>query len=149
MERKPRRSGGFSYTSNSAASTGASVNRARLWKRWRMAACAGRMPHFPMGDPDRAAVSLLEGLVFDPGSSELAAGLAELYRQTAPASCAIRGGGAANVNLDCPLVHGQLCEASHNVAVAYNQNGQAAKALATARTAVQGLGCPVELFQRN
>jgi hypothetical protein len=100
-----------------------------------------------MGDPDKAAVALLEGLVIDPSSVKLASDLVELYRQTAPGSCAIRGGSAPSINLDCPLVHGQLCGASRNVALTYRQNGLVAKAASTTRSALEELGCPVELFR--
>jgi tetratricopeptide (TPR) repeat protein len=100
------------------------------------------------GDWEHAAVSLAEGLVMDPDARELASAMLELYRQKSPQSCAVsEAGGQASINLECPLVHDQVCEASHNVAASYRQNGQPDRALATVRNAVQGLGCPAQLFQ--
>ncbi len=100
-----------------------------------------------MGDPGEAAVALLEGLVLDPASVKLASDLVQLYRQTAPGSCAIRSGDAPSINLDCPLVRGQLCSASRNIALSYRQSGQTAKAGTTTRTALAELGCPADSFR--
>jgi hypothetical protein len=44
-------------------------------------------------------------------------------------------------------VHGQLCTASRNVALLYRQMNQEPMAVSTARSAIQDLGCPVELFR--
>ncbi len=97
-----------------------------------------------MGDANQAAVALMEGLILNPNSTRLPADLVALYRQTAPDSCAVR---ASGINLECPLVHGQLCSASKNVAAAYGQAGQRSRAAATAHSAVHELGCPAQLFQ--
>ncbi|HEV3332548.1 MAG TPA: hypothetical protein VG096_16275 [Bryobacteraceae bacterium] len=100
------------------------------------------------GDWEHAAVALAEGLVMDPDARELASAMLALYRQKSPQSCAVsEAGGQASINLECRLVHDQVCDASHNVAVSYRQNGQPDRALATARNAVQGLGCAAQLFQ--
>jgi tetratricopeptide (TPR) repeat protein len=101
-----------------------------------------------LGDPQQAAIALMEGLVADPSRTRFISGLVALYRQTEPQSCAIRTAGAsAGLNLDCPLVRTQLCTASRNVAQLYRQNGEGAMAANTARRAIQELGCRVELFQ--
>jgi tetratricopeptide (TPR) repeat protein len=101
-----------------------------------------------MGDPQQAAITLIEGLGVDSSHTQFAAELANLYQQTEPQSCAIRNvGGSLSLNLDCPLVHSQLCTASRNVALLYRQRGQGADAASTVRSAIQDLGCPVELFQ--
>ena len=121
---------GSPCTWNSGASTSAWASRKRPWNRSLTAAFA-----------------VLEGLVIDPSSVKLASDLVELYRQTAPGSCAIRGGSSPSINLDCPLVHSQLCGASRNVALAYRQNGLLAKAAATTRSALEELGCPGELVR--
>ena len=96
------------------------------------------------GDPNRAAVALVEGVIMNSAASALAAELVDLYRQTAPDSCALHTSGGTSVNLDCPLVHDQLCTGSRNVALLYRQNGQAAKAEATARNAMQSFGCSAQ-----
>jgi tetratricopeptide (TPR) repeat protein len=93
------------------------------------------------GDWERAAVSLAEGLVIDPDAKDLASGMLDIYRQKAPQSCAVsNAGGQATVNLECPLVHNQVCQAFRNVALSYRQNGQMNQALATSRGA-QSVGC--------
>jgi tetratricopeptide (TPR) repeat protein len=96
-------------------------------------------------DWQQAAVALMEGMVLDPNSTVLAADLLEVYRRQAPQSCALDG--SARIDMNCPLVHDQLCQASRNVALSYRQNGQPRQAGITARTAIQSLGCPAERFQ--
>jgi tetratricopeptide (TPR) repeat protein len=99
-----------------------------------------------MGDPLQAAVPLMEGLVLNPNSTRLASDLVELYRQKAPDSCAINKA-ANSINLECPLVHDQLCAASRNIAASYAANGRRTKAAETVRTALQSLACPAQLFR--
>jgi tetratricopeptide (TPR) repeat protein len=100
-----------------------------------------------LGDPDRPAIALLEGLFIDPGSRRLAGKVVEFYRQTAPFTCAVETRGASSrFNLQCPLVHAHLCQAGQNVALAYRRFGNPAKALSTAQMAVAS-GCPAGLFQ--
>jgi hypothetical protein len=97
------------------------------------------------GNWQQGAIVFFEGMVLDPGSAQLAAGLMELYRQSAPESCAIRQ--PASLNLECPLVHDHVCTASRNVASSYRQSGQPSKAASTAAAAIRDLGCGAELFQ--
>jgi tetratricopeptide (TPR) repeat protein len=101
-----------------------------------------------LGDPSQAAIALMEGLGVDSSHTQFASELVNLYQQTEPQSCAIRNvAGSVSLNLDCPLVHGQLCTASRNVALLYRQMDQEPMAASTARSAIQDLGCPVELFR--
>jgi tetratricopeptide (TPR) repeat protein len=101
-----------------------------------------------LGDPQQAAITLFEGLALDPTHRQFASELADLYRRTEPASCAVRTtGGPLSLNLECPLVHGQLCTAFRNVALLYHQKGQDPLASRTVRSAMGELGCPVELFR--
>jgi hypothetical protein len=101
-----------------------------------------------LGDPQQAAIALMEGLVVDANRTQFISELVALYRRTEPQSCAIRNVGAsAGLNLDCPLVHGQLCTASRNIALLYHQKGQDPMAAATIRAAVNDLGCPVDLIR--
>ena len=101
-----------------------------------------------LGDPQQAAITLMEGLGVDSSHTQFASELVDLYQKTEPQSCAIRNvGGSVSLNLDCPLVHSQLCTASRNVALLYHQRGQDPMAAATARSAIQDLGCPLALFQ--
>jgi tetratricopeptide (TPR) repeat protein len=100
-----------------------------------------------LGDPQQAAISLMEGLAVDPTHTQFISALVALYRRTEPQSCAIRDAGSSvGLNLDCPLVHSQLCTASRNVALLYRQKGQDALAAATARAAIQDLACPATPF---
>jgi len=101
-----------------------------------------------MGDPPQAAITLMEGLGVDSAHTQFASELVDLYRRTEPQSCAIRNeSGSVSLNLDCPLVHGQLCTASRNVALLYRQMNQEPLAAATARSAIRDLGCPLDLFR--
>jgi tetratricopeptide (TPR) repeat protein len=101
-----------------------------------------------LGDPQQAAITLMEGLVVDASRTQFAAELVDLYQKTEPRTCAIRNvAGSVSLNLDCPLVHSQLCTASRNVALLYHQKGQDPMAATTIRAAVHDLGCPVELFR--
>ena len=101
-----------------------------------------------LGDPQQAAVTLIEGLAVDSSHTQFASELVDLYQRTEPQSCAIRNvGGSVSLNLDCPLVHSQLCTAFRNVALLYHQKGQDPLAASTVRSAIGDLGCPAELFR--
>ena len=96
-----------------------------------------------MGDPRQAAIVLIEGLLVDKSNGKLAAELVELYRQTDPLSCAVlNAGGAASLNLACPLVHDQVCTAFRNVNRLYMRIGQAPMAASEA-------GCPAEALESS
>ena len=97
-----------------------------------------------MGQPREAAISLLEGLTMDGAQSGLTPKLVDLYRETAPGSCALIG---AQFNASCPLVHDELCTASRNAAGLFRTMRDAASASATAQNAVGAYGCPAAMFQ--
>jgi tetratricopeptide (TPR) repeat protein len=89
-----------------------------------------------IGDPQQAAIALIEGLLVDRGNGKLASQLVALYRQTAPGSCATSdAGGALTLDPACPLVHDHVCAAVRNVKQLYTQMGQAPTGLSDA-------GCP-------
>jgi tetratricopeptide (TPR) repeat protein len=99
------------------------------------------------GDRDRQAVALLEGLIIDPQAPHLRDEVVQFYKQTAPLSCAVLTTGKKPLfNPQCPLVHNQLCEAGHNVALTYMKFGKPEEAMEVAHNAVSGLGCPASLF---
>jgi tetratricopeptide (TPR) repeat protein len=101
-----------------------------------------------LGEPQQAAITLLEGLGVDSSHTQFISELVALYRRTEPQSCAIRNVGASvGLNLACPLVHSQICTASRNVALLYRQQGQDPMAASTVRSAIGDLGCPAEWFQ--
>jgi len=100
-----------------------------------------------LGDPDRPAVALLEGLFIDPRAPRLRDEIVQFYQRTAPLSCAVETRGSRSLfNPQCPLVHDHLCQAGHNVALIYRNSGKPDLAMATAQNAISGLGCPASLF---
>jgi tetratricopeptide (TPR) repeat protein len=99
------------------------------------------------GDNHQAEITLMEALVADPSVTVFASQLVDLYTQSEPQSCAVRrAGGATSLDLNCPLVHDQLCTAARNMAILYAQSGKRDRG-ATARTAIGQMGCPASLFQ--
>jgi len=102
-----------------------------------------------MGDAPQATVALLEGITMGVAEQvPLAAEVVNLYRETAPESCALAGQGeSAAINFDCPLVRNQLCLAGRNAAVMYHRMHMDREAMATAASAVRSLGCPAEMFR--
>jgi hypothetical protein len=101
-----------------------------------------------MHQPDQAAVSLLEGLTVDRTQVRLASALVQLYRQTAPDTCALitdpRG---VTPNVNCPIVHAQLCTASANVRLMYLDMRDPDSAGAVTQQAIRTLGCDASLFR--
>jgi tetratricopeptide (TPR) repeat protein len=100
------------------------------------------------GEPRKAALALVEALAVDPERAKLASTLVDLYGQIDPHGCAVtRQGGAGSLNLDCPLVHGDICAASRNVIGNYLRRGQQFEAAYIRRTAEQDLGCAPGLLK--
>jgi tetratricopeptide (TPR) repeat protein len=94
------------------------------------------------GDPRRAARALVEALAVDPTRGQLMARLVALYAEADPSGCSVtHQGGVPSLNVECPLVHGDVCAASRNVAHTYQRRGQNLEAEAIRRTAQQDLGC--------
>ena len=101
-----------------------------------------------LGDRDGAAVSLLEGIVLDPGASRLAALLVNVYQDLRPDSCAVtQQGGSYSIDMQCPLVHHQLCAAAANVARQNAQHGRQVGAARAAQIGVSQFACPASMFQ--
>ncbi len=99
------------------------------------------------GDARKAAMALVEALAVDSSRMRLMSKLVELYSEIDPGGCAVsREGGSAGLNVDCALVHGDICRASRNVAATYVRTWQHAQAAAIRRTAIQELGCAPELL---
>lgn len=101
-----------------------------------------------MGDAPQAIVWLLEGITMGATDQGLAAEVVDLYRQTAPESCALaRSGASTAIDFNCPLVRDQLCLAGRNAAVLYHRMNRDRDAAATAAGAMRSLGCPAEMFR--
>lgn len=104
--------------------------------------------YLAMGDPQQAAITLIEGWLAVPGSSRLGSELLNLYRQNDPQSCAIRNAaGEISPNLACPMVQEQFCAASRNVARLYVETGQASLATSAKARAVSEFGCAAQTLQ--
>jgi len=102
-----------------------------------------------MRNHDLAAVALLEGMMVDPRSQRLANRIVQLYKRTASQTCAIETQGSAiSFNPQCPMVHEQICQAAHNIAVVYRNSGKVDVAREVANRAVLGQGCPAAAFQQ-
>jgi len=101
-----------------------------------------------MRQPEQAAISLLEALAVYSGQSGLVSELTQLYRETAPESCALKRT-AASVTIDwnCPEVRTQLCTAAHNMVGMFTEMRDPSSAGAIAQNAVRNYGCPAGMFQ--
>ena len=100
-----------------------------------------------LGDTHRAAIALIESLTLDTSDAQVASRLVALYRQIDPQGCSVRGPiGNAGLNMECPLVHADLCSASQNLAAIYREIGMETAAVHTSRSAVRDLGCSAAQF---
>jgi tetratricopeptide (TPR) repeat protein len=98
-----------------------------------------------LGNVKAAAGALVEALYVDPGRAALRPKLIDLYLQMDPHGCAVTGNGSArDLNVECPLVHNDICAASGNLAKHYLERGQFNEAAASAQIAVRDFGCPAD-----
>lgn len=99
------------------------------------------------GELHAAAAALIEALAVDPSRARLGGALVELYGAVDPSGCSVaRSAAGPELNVNCPLVHADICTASRNVAVHYDDHGQTAAAASVRRTAATELGCDVRLL---
>ena len=90
------------------------------------------------GERRKAAIALVEALAVDSSRLQLHSKLVELYSEIDPQGCAVsREGGTQSLNVDCPLVHADICTASRNVAVKYLRTWQHFEAAAIRQTAAR------------
>jgi hypothetical protein len=83
----------------------------------------------------------------DPNQPAVASTLVELYGEIDPHGCAVtRQNGVPSLNPDCPLVHRDICAASHNVIANYLRRGQQSEAASIRNVAEHDLGCAAELL---
>jgi tetratricopeptide (TPR) repeat protein len=100
------------------------------------------------GEPRKAAMALVEALAVDSNRMQLMPKLVELYSAIDPAGCSVsRDNNSSGLNPDCPLVHGDICTASRNVAATYLRTWQLDHAASIRKTAIQELGCAPELLK--
>ena len=94
------------------------------------------------GDRHKAAAALIEAMALDPGRASLAAKVLSLYQQSDPQSCAADVAGG--LNLECPMVHGDVCNAARNAIAGYTRTRQNFAAADIRRTAIEDLACVPE-----
>jgi tetratricopeptide (TPR) repeat protein len=100
------------------------------------------------GERRRAAQALVEALAVDSSRMQLMPKLVELYSEIDPTGCSVsRDAGSQGLNPGCPLVHGDICAASRNVAATYLRTWQLDHAASIRQTAIQELGCAPELLK--
>jgi protein O-mannosyl-transferase len=98
------------------------------------------------GDLRKAVQALVEALAMDSKRVQLTSKLVDLYGQIDPSGCAVsRQGGSPTLNVECPMVHADICSASRDVIRSYLRKGQEFEAASIRRTAIQELGCSPEL----
>jgi tetratricopeptide (TPR) repeat protein len=96
--------------------------------------------HAALGDLRQAAIDLSAAVVMDPDELQIAVKLARQYQQTDHGGCAL-GADGRGLNIDCPIVHDNLCTGSGQVASLYDEAGMEAAAETTRQRAVRDLRC--------
>jgi tetratricopeptide (TPR) repeat protein len=100
------------------------------------------------GELHKAVLALMESLAANANQPEIGSMLVDLYERIDPQGCAVsRQGGAPSPNPDCPLVHSDICEATHNLIGNYLRRGQQFEADSVRSMAEQGLGCAAGLLK--
>jgi tetratricopeptide (TPR) repeat protein len=98
--------------------------------------------------PRKAAQSFIEAMEMDSRRTNLMEKLVALYAKVDPQGCAVsHEGGAASLNLACPLVHSDICAGARNAAANYLRRNQAAEAASIRRVAAVDLGCAEEALK--
>jgi hypothetical protein len=96
------------------------------------------------GETRKAAMAFVEALAVDGKRTQLNGKLVELYGKIDPQGCSISRGGQPSLNVDCPLVHGDICTASRNVAAGYDRSGMSREGAYIRQVAVRDLGCSAD-----
>jgi tetratricopeptide (TPR) repeat protein len=100
------------------------------------------------GERRKAAAALVEAVAEDPSRYALTSKVLELYTEIDPRGCAVsREGGEPSLNLNCPMVHGDICAASRNMIAGLARGWRNFEAAAIRRTAAEDFGCAPELLQ--
>jgi hypothetical protein len=100
------------------------------------------------GDPRNAAAALVEAEAEDPARYALTAKLLDLYVEIDPHGCAVsREGGEASLNLNCPMVHADICAASRNMIAGLAQQWRNFEAASIRRTAEADFGCAPSILK--
>jgi protein O-mannosyl-transferase len=91
------------------------------------------------GDYRKAAQRYIEALEVDSSRNDLTPKIAEMYKKAEPNGCGIAPGGG--LNLQCPMVHEDICGAARNVEDTFTRHGQPEDAAQVRRLAIIDLGC--------
>jgi tetratricopeptide (TPR) repeat protein len=99
------------------------------------------------GDPERAAIALVEETLVSRNDPVTILALRELYRKIPGGSCAIDyAGGAPTLDVTCPRVRSDLCQASLDLAQAFLEARKTDRAREIKQTAIQRYACPASAF---
>ena len=101
-----------------------------------------------VGEYRKAAMAVVEALAIDSRRTQLGGKLVELYEKADPQGCSVSHQGNDRVlNVECPMVHGDICTASGNVAHQYERDGMASNAEYIRQVATRDLGCDATLLK--
>jgi tetratricopeptide (TPR) repeat protein len=103
--------------------------------------------HFGAGDPERAAIILVEKTQVDGFQPATMSALQELYEKIPGGSCAIvQEGGIPKLNPGCARLTHDLCLASADLARAFVEARDPGRARDLKSSAAQSYGCPAAAF---
>jgi len=91
------------------------------------------------GDYRKAAQRYIEALEVDSKRNDLTPKIAEMYKKAEPNGCGVAPGGG--LNIQCPMVHEDICSAARNVEDTFTRHGQPEDAAEVRRLAIIDLGC--------
>jgi tetratricopeptide (TPR) repeat protein len=95
-----------------------------------------------LGDVRKGVVVAVEALEVDSKRTYLADKLLATYKLIDPSGCPVRkDAGGESLNIECPMVHDDICTASRNVLRTYLRRNQTAEAASIRRVAVEDLRC--------
>ena len=100
------------------------------------------------GNPEGAAVTLVEKTQVSGNSPATISALLEVYGKIPGGACAIAlEGGASKLNLACPKLRDDICLAWADLTQAFLEARKAGEARTVKMTAVERIGCPAAPFQ--
>ena len=100
------------------------------------------------GNPEGAAVTLVEKTQVGGNNPATMSALRDLYGKIPGGSCAIVGeGGASKLNMACPRLRDDLCLAWADLTQAFLEARKTGEARSLKRIATERYGCPAAPFQ--
>jgi tetratricopeptide (TPR) repeat protein len=100
-----------------------------------------------IGNPELAALALVEKHLVSPNDPGTISALRDLYRKIPGGDCAIGySGGQPALDATCPRVHHDLCQASIDLAHAFLEARKPGWAREIGRVAIQRYACPAGAF---